>query len=137
MAFRLIFESDQGEIRLARRSRVEMLAPEQPAGMDQRGPGVFAEVRNDREETLYRANISSQLDPTVEVFAPDGSMQRVDAPGQTRVFVVITPDPPEARSLVVVRRGGEPQAGDERVQTEAVTTEQELARVDLTGGLSE
>jgi len=132
MAFRLIFESDGNEIRLIRKSRVDMIAPAPPTDADQRSPGVFAEVRNDRDETMYQTNVSAQLQPTVEVFAPDAPIERVDAPNQKRVVVIVIPDPPDARSLVLVRRGGEEAVGaEEHLLSEGVTIKHELVRIPL------
>src|SRR5882724_12481815 len=103
MAFRLILESNGDELRLVRKTRVNMIAPAPSTDGNQRGPGVYAEVRNVRDETVYQTNLSAQLHATVEVFATDAPIQRVDAPEQKRVVVLVIPDPPDAHSLVLVR----------------------------------
>lgn len=131
MAFRLTFESEGGTIRLLRKRRVDMIVPDEPVPDGQRASGVFAELRNEREETLHEVDLSQQFEPTLEVFSPTGAMQRIDAPEEKRLVVVILPEPAEASSVVVVRRGGHGRVpGDRRIRSEAAGAE-ELARVSL------
>jgi len=66
-----------------------MIAPAPSNDGNQRGPGVYAEVRNVRDETVYQTNLSAQLHATVEVFAPTAPIQRVDARGKRVVVLVI------------------------------------------------
>ena len=135
MAIRLIFEAQGDELRLVRQGRVEMEAPGAPVANRSGAPGVYAEVRDALEQTLYQANLSSQMSSGVEAFSPEGAIQRVDAPAERKLFVVVAPDFADARSLVVVRRTA-PRATDGphgRVRAES-EPEQELMRVDLTGG---
>jgi hypothetical protein len=75
MAFRLIFESDGGHVRLLRKNRVDMVAPAQAAETSRTAVGVFAEVRDDADETIYQIGMSPQLDPTREVFSPNAQVQ--------------------------------------------------------------
>lgn len=134
VALRLIFESADGEVRLIRKSRVDMVAPAPPVDIDQRGPGVYAEVRDGADRTIYRTNVSAQFHPTVEVFNPDGPVQRVDVPNQKRVVVLVVPESPDAQSLALVRHGGqEEQAVQGRLRAEFTAAEEELLRVSLSG----
>jgi hypothetical protein len=135
MAIRLIFEAQGDELRLVRQARVEMAVPGSPVENRTAAPGVYAEVRDAVEQTLYQANLSSQMSSAVEVFSPEGAIQRVDAPAGRKMLVVVAPDFADAKSLVVVRRTA-PRATEGpqgRIQS-ASEPEQELTRVDLTGG---
>ncbi|HEY0372620.1 MAG TPA: hypothetical protein VGD79_11500 [Thermoanaerobaculia bacterium] len=129
MAFRFIFESDGDGVRVRSKTRVDMIAPELPADPPEPAPGVYAELRDASEQTLYRANLSAQIAPTVEVFAPTGKVERVNAPGEKRIAVVVVPEAPEAASVVVVRRHDARQAGD--VRLESIEGDEELARASL------
>lgn len=132
MAFRLIFEAQGNEIRLVRRERVDMLAPATTTDPAERRAGIYAEVLNDRKETLYQTNLSPQLDAGVEVFAPSGEVQRVDAPERRRIVMVVVPETPEAESLVVVKRASPFAASERVVNAESVETDEVLVRVSLT-----
>jgi len=57
-----------------------------------------------------KTNLSAQLHATVEVFAPDAPIQRVDAPSKSVLLCLSIPDPPDAHSLVLVRHEGEEAA---------------------------
>jgi hypothetical protein len=131
MAFRLIFEAEGDEVRLVRKQRVEMDAPEQPAASDARALGVFAELRNRDEETLYQLNLSPQLDHGVEVFAPDAAIRRVDAPAEKRFVVVVVPEQEDANAVVLVRRSGETPSNAVGIAGESAEGTRELARVSL------
>jgi len=135
MSYRVILESAGGEIRVIRKTRVDMIAPAMPVDVDQKGPGVYAEIRDDTDRTIYRTSISAQLAPTIEAFDADGAVQRVDAGDRKRVIVLVIPDSPEAHSLAVVRHGGEgAPASSARFRAEATSSEEELLRVPLSGG---
>ena len=108
-----------------------MIAPDPPTELAASGPGIFAEVRDHLDQTLFRANISSQVGLSVETFSPDGAIQRVDAPSQRRVILLVVPDPPEARSLVVTRRAQGQTSGDGRFAARPFAEDQELMRVSL------
>lgn len=131
MAFRFIFESDGDRVRLVRKMRVDMVAPEQPVDTTQSAAGVYAELRNVDEETLYRANLSAQIQPTREVFSPDGRAERVATEGaRKRVAVVVAPDPEDAASVVVVRRRAA-EEGRGIQGMDAGADEEELERASL------
>jgi hypothetical protein len=129
MAFRLVFEAEGDQVRLVRKQRVEMDAAGQPAVTEARPLGVFAELRNRDEETLYQLNLSPQLDHGVEVFAPDAGIRRVDAAAEKRFVVVVVPEDEQANAVVVVRRDG-PTDGV-GIAAESAGGTRELARVSL------
>ena len=75
------------------------------------------------------------MNQAIEVFSPEGAIERVDAPAQRKVVVVVAPELADAKTLVVVKRGESRGSRLERggVRTDsAPDEEQELARVDLT-----
>lgn len=132
MSYRLILESAGDEIKVVRKMRVDIIAPSMPVGVDEKGPGVYAEVRDDADRTIYRTSISAQLDPTIEAFDSDGSVQRVDASDRKRVIVLVIPDSPDARSLALVRHHvRNTEASSSRLRVEDTAGEEELLRVPL------
>ena len=128
MALRLIFEAEGKEVRLVRKQRIQTPAPAQATAVDSQHEGIYAELRNERGETLYQQVVSSQIESTVEVFSPDKSVHRIEAPDQKRTIVLTIPDEPEARSVVFLR-GGSFSRG--RLRTQTVSAPEELARFDL------
>ncbi|HET7436922.1 MAG TPA: hypothetical protein VFN10_19595 [Thermoanaerobaculia bacterium] len=60
MAWRLIFEAVGDELRVVRAQHVAMEAPAPPVEMPE-GHGVFAEMRDADEKTLYRAQAVGRL----------------------------------------------------------------------------
>lgn len=132
MAFRLTFESDGDAVRLVRKRRVDMIAPDEPAEARENAPGVWAELRNAHDETVHQVDLSQQFEPTAEVFSESGRIERVDAPDEKRLITVIVPEPADAREVVVVRRGGSGRVpGSRRMRSEAADAAEELARVSL------
>lgn len=126
MALRLIFEADGERVRVVRAQRVEMIAPE--LHTSDAATGVFAEMRDANESTLYRANLSPQLSRGMEVFSPDGAMTRIDAPERKQLAMLVVPDHEEATDVVVVRRGAALRGGGIRAEA---TSEEELDRMSL------
>jgi len=118
MAIRLIFETDGRAITLVRRQKVEMLVPEAPAAPR---AGIMAETRDVADQPLYQQSVDAQLEPSVEVFSPNGI--RREETGEKRMFMLILPDDANAKSLVFV--DATPRAGI------AAEASRELARFDL------
>jgi len=92
--------------------------------------GIFAELRDPAEQTLYQVDVSPQLGGTMEVFAPNAQPKQAEVPARKRVVTVIVPDAPAGSSVVVVRRHGTP-AKQGRLAAEAARAEEELMRVSL------
>lgn len=133
MALRVIVEVDENGFHLKRAQHVDMPAPERPAVADVAREGVYAELRNEREEALYQHNLSAQLERGVEVFAPEGEARRVDVGARKQTLMFVLPDEAGARSLVFLRAPSRRRD----LATEAVEEPQELARFELPGGASD
>jgi hypothetical protein len=127
MALRIILQATGDEYRLLRKpQRVEMIVP--PAPVETDPGGVYAELRDANDGTLYQHDISSRIAPTVEVFSEDGAIERVAVPARTRTIMLILPDDADARSLVVVRT---PRFKGRGVRSESASEPEVLQRFSL------
>lgn len=129
MALRLIIETDGEHFRLVHKRHVDMIPPAPAAPVDPQREGVYAEVRNERDEPLYQQHLSAQLEPSMEVFSPDQSIHRVDVAQHKRTIMLVVPADAAARSLVFLQ--SRPSVGG-RLRAEATAAPQELGRILLT-----
>jgi hypothetical protein len=128
MALRIILEASGDDYRMLREpQRVEMVVP--PAPVAAESGGVHAELRDADDRTLYQHDLSSHVTQTVEVFAPDGAIERVAVPERTRTIMLILPDDADARSLVLVRT---PRFDGRGVRSESAPEPDVLQRFSLT-----
>lgn len=125
MALRLVIETDGEKFRLVRQDRIDMVPPMPPAPVEQHRAGIYAELRDANDGPLYQQLITPQLEPTMEVFSEEGSMQRVTDERRTRIIMLVVPDA-GARSVAFLRTRP-PSTGV--VETHAGP--EELARISL------
>ena len=131
MALRVIVEVEGGQYRLIHAQHVDMPAPAAPVAGGAIGEGIYAELRDERDEPLAQRSLSGQLETAVEVFSPEGGARRVPAPDRKQTVMLVLPDDDlDARSLVFLRVP-EPRRGRGRVAAEASDDPQELARFTL------
>jgi hypothetical protein len=123
----VILEERDGEFRLVRKQRVEMLPPAAATSVDAAQEDVYAELRDANEHALYQQSIAAQLASGTEVFAPDGSMQRLPS-SRPRMIMLVLPDEAAARALVFLRTRP-PREG--RLRQEATAGPEELGRIPL------
>jgi hypothetical protein len=100
---RLTFTYDESGLRLVRRTRRPKGAP---VGDDlDRAPGadrIWVEVNDARGSTIYRLTLRDPLRRSVEVFSPDGHIDRVPRAPTQGVLTVVVPDDRRASVVVVV-----------------------------------
>lgn len=134
MALRVVVNVENGAFRAHRVDQVEMPAPDTAtAATASARSGTFAEVRDSSERVLYRADVTGAFEPTVEVFAPDGTAQRVNVSSEKRTLMIVVPDLETASAIVFVRRQRSLPGEDRRIASDDTG---ELGRVSLrrTGG---
>jgi hypothetical protein len=103
-SWRLTFRWDGAQIDLINRRLVQMIAPattgEQPiAGQH---AGVWLELRDASDKTLYHRSITRFMGAKGEVFHPSGAMTHHFGDPGTAQFEIVVPDLPEAVSVCVV-----------------------------------
>jgi hypothetical protein len=133
---RLTFRVRGGQVELVDQERIDMIAPQPPSEPLQAGEhgGSWAELKDAEDRTLAQRLVAEPLIASVEVFSPEGTIERRFGPVGDRVFEVLLPAVPDATTVVLV---GETAAatlaveeGRERLGDEEVGT-RELARFDL------
>ncbi len=102
-AWLLVFEYDEGGVRLVERQRIEMLAPPDDSELTQQGrAGHWIELRNSNGEALYRQVIAQPFRVSAEVFSPREGATPRRAPVEVVEgrFQVVVPDLPAATDVV-------------------------------------
>jgi len=133
-AVRLTFAYDGDDIRLVSRHDVEMITPpSEPLGEGEAHAGFWYELKNERDQTLYRRLMHNPVEQSHEVFSPEKgrSIQRTAAQRRSGVFSVVVPEVAEGR-FVTLAHAPLPAPGTPR--TAAAPTppaRRELARFDL------
>ena len=72
---------------------------ELPADRGKGVTGFWVEVRDGKEEVLYRIGVPDPFEAGMELFDEDGTMRRVNAAGHEATFEVLIPDLPAAAGL--------------------------------------
>jgi hypothetical protein len=105
-SMRLIFSYDGDDVKLISQQPVQMMAPpsDPVKGYDKR-KGFWAELKSDRDKTLYRQVMHNPTRNDAEVFSddPDEGISREPAPKRKGVFVVVVPDSDKGREVTLSR----------------------------------
>ncbi len=133
---RLTFRVRGGQVELVGQERVDMIAPQPPSEPLHAGEhgGFWTELKDAGDRTLAQRVVAAPVIASVEVFTPEGTIERRFGPVEDQVFEVLLPAVPDATSVTLV---GETAAatladeeGREHLEDEDVGT-RELARFDL------
>lgn len=128
---RLTFQVIEGQVRLVNQERVDMICPPDPSEKPRAGEhsGFWTELRDARDKVLAHRVLSDPIVNSVEVFSPEGTIRREFGLMSDRVFEVLLPAEPQARSVAVVGEPASPGFAD--AVTEATPRARVLARFDL------
>jgi len=98
---RLTFQVAGGEIQLLRHERLGMITPPSagPAPEVGKHAGFWVELRDANDRVLFHRVLHLPLGDSVEVYSPDGTIQREFGPTPESTFEVLIPDYDEATSL--------------------------------------
>lgn len=135
-SLRLTFRVSGGQVELVGQERVDMIAPQPPSEPLQAGEhgGFWTELKDATDRTLAQRLVAEPVIGSVEVFSPEGAIERRFGPVEDQVFEVLLPAVPDATSVALI---GETAAatlaveeGREHLEDDEVGT-RELARFDL------
>jgi len=103
-ALRLTFQVSEGEVRLIRHERLNMICPPSTGETPEAGKhgGFWIELRDTNDRPLFHRVLNSPLADSVEVFEPDGTIKREFGPAGDRIFEVLLPDHEEAGSVALM-----------------------------------
>jgi hypothetical protein len=109
-ALRLTFSYDGDEVKLISQQRTEMtVPPSDPLKGYGKHKGFWAELKNERDKTLYRHVMHNPTRNDAEVFpeTPGQSISREPAPKRKGVFVVVVPDTEKGEEVTLSRSSPE------------------------------
>jgi hypothetical protein len=88
---------------LADSQRVQMIAPPSVTARPEQGTssGFWFEVQDENGRVLFHRLLHDPLRMAVEVYYPDGKIQRVTGPPTEGEFEVLVPDIPGAATIVL------------------------------------
>jgi hypothetical protein len=102
-ALRLTYRYDGDNVSLARRERVQMIAP--PAGRTPpvagENSGFWVELRDANGRVLYHRVLHNPIPFVAEVHSPEGTIRAVSAPPGRGEFQVLVPDLPDGAAAVL------------------------------------
>jgi len=109
-AMRLTFSYDGDDVKLISQQRTEMMVPpSDPLKGYRKHKGFWAELKNERDKTLYRHVMHNPTRNDAEVFpeTPGQSISREPAPKRKGVFVVVVPDIEKGEEVTLSRSSPE------------------------------
>jgi hypothetical protein len=112
-AMRLTFSYRGDEVKLISAQPVEMtVPPSDPLKGYGKQKGFWAELKSDKDKTLYRRVMHNPTRNDAEVFSndPEQGISREPAPKRTGVFVVVVPDTDKGQEVTLSRSEGQPAA---------------------------
>lgn len=110
-AMRLTFSYRGDEVKLISAQPVEMtVPPSDPLKGYGKQKGFWAELKGDKDKTLYRRVMHNPTRNDAEVFSndPEQGISREPAPKRTGVFVVVVPDTDKGQEVTLSRSEGQP-----------------------------
>jgi hypothetical protein len=115
-AVRLTFSYQGDQVKLLSQQPVEMTVPASDTlkGYEEQ-KGFWAELKSDKDKTLYRRVLHNPTRNDAEVFSddPEQSISREPAPKRTGVFVVVVPDTEKGHEVTLSRSIGQPDIESE------------------------
>jgi len=105
-AMRLTFSYAGDDVKLISQQPVEMVVPpSDPVKGFQRHKGFWAELKNEKDKTLYRRVMHNPTRNDAEVFSddPEQSISRQPAPKRKGVFVLVVPDTDQSDAVTLSR----------------------------------
>ena len=133
-AMRLTFSYDGDDVKLVSQKRTEMkVPPSDPVTAFKKQKGFWAELKNERDKTLYRHVMHNPTRNDAEVFpeTPGQSISREPAPKRKGLFVVVVPDTAKGEEVTLSRSSPEEQGPASGLRALASKPATEIIRFKL------
>lgn len=133
-AMRLTFSYDGDDVKLISQKRAEMMVPpSDPVTGFNKQKGFWAELKNERDKTLYRHVMHNPTRNDAEVFpeTPGQTISREPAPKRKGVFVVVVPDADKGEEVTLSRSSPEEEGPESGLRALASTPATEIMRFKL------
>src|SRR5215210_835841 len=133
-AMRLTFSYDGDYVKLVSQKRTDMkVPPSDPVTAFKKQKGFWAELKNERDKTLYRHVMHNPTRNDAEVFpeTPGQSISREPAPKRKGLFVVVVPDTAKGEEVTLSRSSPEEQGPASGLRALASKPATEIIRFKL------
>ena len=135
-AMRLTFSYDGDDVKLISQQRAEMVVPaSDPVTGFKKQKGFWAELKNDRDKTLYRRVMHNPTRNDAEVFpdpdTPGQGISREPAPKRKGVFVVVVPDTDKGDEVTLSRSSPQTRGPAKGLRALAIKPATEILRFKL------
>jgi hypothetical protein len=108
-AIRLLVEYDESGFKVRDRWEIETLAPpSHPLEVPRATSGFWVELRDAKNNVVYRRVMPNPVQTDVEVFDPEFGPHRQPTDAKSGSFTVLIPDLPEAEQLAFVSSPSDP-----------------------------
>lgn len=133
---RLTFSYDGDNVKLISQQRTEMVVPaSDPVTGFKKQKGFWAELKNDRDKTLYRRVMHNPTRNDAEVFpdpnTPGQGISRAPTPKRKGVFVVVVPDTDKGAEVTLSRSAPETRGPAKGLRALAIKPATEILRFKL------
>jgi len=133
---RLTFSYDGDDVKLISQQRTAMVVPaSDPVTGFKKQKGFWAELKNDRNKTLYRRVMHNPTRNDAEVFpdpdTPGQGISRAPAPKRKGVFVVVVPDTDKGNEVTLSRSAPETRGPAKGLRALAIKPATEILRFKL------
>lgn len=109
---RLTFRVAGDQIELVNEEKLQMMTPPSVGAPPQEGThgGFWLEVQDDDNRVLDHRLLQFPLGDSVEVFSPDGTIEREFGPAKESTFEVLVPDYDDASNVAMFGESLDPEA---------------------------
>ncbi|HXR99972.1 MAG TPA: hypothetical protein VN724_05365 [Pyrinomonadaceae bacterium] len=132
-AMRLTFSYEGKNVKLVSQQRIEMIVPSSDVLKGYGQKGFWAELKSERDKTLYRTVLHNPTKNDAEVFpeTPGGEISRQPAPKRKGVFVVVVPDTAKGEEVILRRSAPETKGPMKGIRALASKPAEEILRFKL------
>lgn len=128
-SIRLTFRVADGEVALVSKERLRMITPPSVGERPEIGTngGYWVELRNGQDAVIFHRVLTAPLLHSVELFAPDGTIERAFGESAESRFEVLIPDRDDGRSIALIGESLTPSKSSRKKAAET----RELAQFSL------
>ena len=132
---RLTFRLKDGDMKILSHERVNKICPPAVGPRPEAGKnsGLWFELKDENDKVLFHKVLSTPLN-SVEVFSPEGKIERVFADTVDRTFEVLLPDTQDSRHISLMGESDFLKEDEQNTQKSYDRAKGEIRRFDIPKG---